>query len=117
VQRFSISHGLNLLTLQRSWLLTKYWVSAGVGIALAHPENEVHNLTLGETGGLGNSGYHLTGPVGVVAGGRELRLVSRLALRVEIRGTLSRVEVPIASGEARLTSAALHALLGLTIRL
>jgi hypothetical protein len=109
VEQFSVSHGYNLLTLERSFLVRGFDLWAGFGIVIAHPESTVRGQTRKE------GGYALTGPTGAVAIDRRWRVGSRFALVPELRLTLSRARVPVAGGEASVPNAAVHALLGLEL--
>lgn len=113
IERFSVSHGYNLLTLERSFAAAGVDLWVGAGIVVAHPESTVRGQTLEESGGLLGGGYYVTGPTAALAAGRRLRLGSRFALAPEARFTLSRARVPIAGGEASAPNAAFHFLVGL----
>ena len=113
VDRFSVSHGYNLLTLERSFPLGGFELWAGLGMVIAHPESTIRGRTREETeGGLGG-GYFATGPTGAVAVGRRVPLSDRFALVPELRLTLSRARVPIAEGHASVSNASVHLLVGL----
>lgn len=109
---FVISHGFNLLTLQRAWRTGPLIARAGLGVILAHPENEVRGRRLDETDGIFGTGYHLTGPVGLGALGHRLRLSRRLAIATEVRVSVAPVTLPVAGGEATFTHLAAHLLVG-----
>jgi hypothetical protein len=116
VERFAVSHGYNLLTLERSFPLAGFDLWAGLGLVIAHPESTIRGQTRPETeGGPFGGGYFFTGPTGAVALGRRLRLGDHLALVPEARLTLSRARVPIAEGEASVPNASVHVLVGLEL--
>jgi hypothetical protein len=115
VQRFSISHGFNLLTLQRLWPAWGATACAGAGVVIAHPESRVREKPLPEDGGAG--GYYLAGPAVALGIGKKLNLTRRFFVSVEGRVTLAYVSVPVADGEAELTNVAFHAFAGPGIRL
>lgn len=117
VERFSVSHGYNLLTLERAFAIGGFDLSAGAGLVIAHPESTVRGETRPENeGGPFGGGYFLTGPTAAVAAARRLPLGRHLAVVPELRFTLSRARVPIAGGEASVPNAAVHALVGLEVR-
>jgi hypothetical protein len=117
VERFSVSHGYNLLTLERSFPAGGFELWAGLGLVIAHPESTVRGRTKPETeGGALGGGYYVTGPTGGLALGRRLSLGDRFALVPEVRFTLSRARVPIADREASVPNASVHFLLGLELR-
>jgi hypothetical protein len=114
---FAVSHGYNLLTLERATRLSGFELSAGIGVVIAHPESTVRGRTLdASSGGPLGGGYYVTGPTMALAASRPLPLGTRLALVPELRATLSRARVPVAGGEASVPNAALHVLVGLELR-
>ena len=118
VERFSVSHGYNLLTVERSFPVGDLDLWGGFGIVIAHPESTIRGQTRSESeGGPFGGGYYVTGPTASLALGRSVRLAGRFALVPEVRFTLSRARVPIAGGEASVPNAALHVLLGIEIGL
>lgn len=117
VERFAVSHGYNLLTLERALAIGGFDLSAGAGLVIAHPESTIRGETRPENeGGPFGGGYFLTGPTAAVAAARRVTLGRHLALVPELRFTLSRARVPIAGGEASVPNAAVHALVGLEVR-
>ncbi len=118
VERFSVSHGYNLLTVERSFSVRGLDLWAGLGIVITHPESTIRGQTRPEAeGGPLGGGYYVTGPTAALALGRSLRLGGRFALVPEARFTLSRARVPIAGGEASVPNVSVHVLLGLEIGL
>ena len=111
VQRFNVSHGYNLLTLERSFLLSGFDLWVGAGIVIAPQESTVRGLPSAE-----NSGYVVTGPTAAVALDRRVRLSDHFALVPEVRLTFSRAKIPIALGEASVPNVSVHALFGLEFR-
>jgi hypothetical protein len=116
VQSFSISHGLNFVTLQRSWPGRGFLWQLGGGLVIAHPESTVRGENADERG-FGNLGYHATGPVLGAGVGRRVPFGRRLFLSVEGRATAARVRVPIADGHAQTANLALHLLIGFGVDL
>lgn len=117
IARFAVSHGYNLLTLERATRVSGFELLAGTGLVIAHPESTVRGQTLDESsGGPFGGGYYLTGPTAALAASRRLRLGAPLALVPELRLTLSRARVPIAGGEASVPNAAVHLVVGLEAR-
>jgi hypothetical protein len=112
VPSFSVSHGYNLLTLERGWLVGGFALEAGAGLVIAHPESTVGGRTWPQDGGLGG-GYYATGPSLAAAASRRFALSPRLEVAVEGRFTASWARVPVAGGEATVNDRAVHLLLGL----
>jgi len=117
VQRFSITDGFNLLTLNRLWLVQGLTFSAGVGLVITHPESTIRQQPYPENKGLFNKGYYISGPTLEAAIAKRYYFASRWFLLGEGRLTASYVEVPVADGEASVSNVALHGLLGIGMRL
>jgi len=112
IESFSVSHGLNLLTLDGAWPLGPVRIRAGGGLVIAHPEGSIRGVRIDESAGIGSAGYHLTGPVirGGVVVAREL--AAHLSVVIEGRATAARVRVPVAGGHAAFPSLGVHLLAG-----
>ena len=110
VESFAVSHGYNLLTLERSFAVAGSEILVGAGLVIAHPESSVRGRTYA-------GGYHLTGPSAAIGVARRIGLGGRLALVPDLRFTLSRAHVPISGGEASVPNAAFHLTVGLEVRL
>ncbi len=113
VREFSISHGYNLLTLQRLEERGGWRYGAALGAVVAHPESEIRGRRFGENRGLLHAGYYVSGPTLGVLAGRSQPLAGRLAATLEARLTLSFASVPVAGGSARVPNLAAHASAGL----
>jgi hypothetical protein len=115
VQRFSISHGYNLLLASYGIELARgIWTRVGGGAVVAHPESTVRGRTLDEGRGLFGLGYHLAGPA--VSAGIEGRVplgTERLRLALGGRVTGGYAFVPVEGGRARVPNVALHATAGI----
>jgi hypothetical protein len=108
VQHFEISHGFNVVTLQRSWDLGGgFDARAGAGVIVAHPETIVRTLKQ-PRGGWEDRGYYVAGPTAQLAGGWSLRLAAKTRLGVEAKLIGAHASVPIADGSARLWHASAH---------
>jgi len=114
VRSFAISHGYNLLTLQRLFARDRWRYGAGLGAVVAHPESEVRGLVFEETQGLFRDGYYVAGVTAAGLAGHSLAIGSRFLVAAEARLTWSSARVPIAQGSARVPNLALHGTVGLT---
>jgi hypothetical protein len=101
VQSFSVSHGYNLLTVQRGWKRALFEWRLGGGMVIAHVENTVRGMSLTETGGTFGGGYYATGPALTAAMARPVPLGHRVLLNLEGRLAASRTSVPVVAGKAR----------------
>jgi len=113
VHDFSISHGYNLLMVNRAWEVRRLLLRAGAGAVIAHPENTVRGRTLdpGDTNLSG--GYHLAGPVLQLAAEKRFALGERWFVGLEGKITGARAEVPVAGGDADVPNVVLHGLVGI----
>ncbi len=111
VARFEVTHGYNLLTVQRGWRVQALRVRAGAGVVIAHPTSDVRGRFLQGGGNLAG-GYHLAGPALQGGAGGAWPLGGPFAVLAEARLTAAWAEVPVAGGSATVPNLALHALLG-----
>lgn len=101
VQRFSISHGLNAMTINRAWLKNKLILRTGIGFMLAHAENTIRNQKDDEHDGvIFNWGYHVTGPVLNLTVGKQIPLWKIFYISAEAKLHSSYVIVPVIDGRA-----------------
>lgn len=115
VQRFSISHGYNLVLASYGVELAHgIWTRVGGGAVIAHPESTVRGRALDETRGLFGLGYHLAGPA--LSAGVEGRMplgTERLRLALGGRVTGGYAVVPVDGGRAHVPNVAFHATAGI----
>lgn len=116
VQHFEVSHGYNLVTLNRAWLRGATVLRAGAGVVVARPEATIRG-TRYEEGGLFGDAYYLSGPTAQGAAGRRFHLAGGLSAEAEGKLTASYARIPIRDGRAVTPNVALHALLGLRYQL
>lgn len=100
VERFSISHGFNLLTLQHAWRRERWQWRLGAGLVLAHAESTVRGKKLEESGGMFGTGYSIAGPTASIAAARPVALTRGVFLKLEGKLALSYASVPVADGGA-----------------
>ena len=117
IQRFSITDGFNLLTANRLWRRNNFSWSVGGGVVITHPESTIRQKPYPENKGLLNQGYYISGPTLEAAVAQRYYLFNRLFLSGEARVTGSWVRVPVVSGHANVTNAALHLVAGLGFNL
>jgi hypothetical protein len=116
IQGFAISHGYNLLTINRVWEARGLVWRLGAGAVIAHPENEVRGRVLDPDDTNLSGGYHLTGPSFQAGAEKRFALGESWFLGLEGKVTAARAVVPVAGGEAEVPNAAFHALLGIGYR-
>ena len=112
IQRFSITDGFNLITLNRLWQKKGFIYSMGGGAVITHPESTIRNQNFSENGGIFHKGYYISGPTGEVALTKIFYLTDYFLFNTEARLTASYVRVPVYNGHALVANAALHFLTG-----
>jgi hypothetical protein len=100
IGKFQISHGVNLVTVNRAWQCEHFVLRAGAGVALAHPENTIRGKILPEDGGIFGWGYYLAGPAVGGAVGRHFPLGAGFLLTAEVKLSGYYASVPVVDGRA-----------------
>lgn len=116
VQHFEVSHGYNLVTVNRAWMRGAAVLRVGAGVVVARPEATIRG-TRYEKGGLFGGAYYPSGPTVQGAAGRRFHLAGGLSAEVEGKLTASYARIPIQDGRAVTPNVALHGLVGLRYRL
>jgi hypothetical protein len=113
VQRFEVTHGYNLILLNRVRHVGEWAGRVGVGTVVAHPDNEIRRRRLqSDRGGLGG-GYYLSGVGGQIAGSHRIPLGRGFAIVAEGKLTAAFARVPVEGGRATVPNLAAHGLIGL----
>ncbi|NQU84788.1 MAG: hypothetical protein HQ541_03425 [Mariniphaga sp.] len=112
IQRFSISHGYNLLFVNRVIHQKKYGSKVGFGIVLAHPENTIRNFSLDENEGILNWGYYVAGPAIQYGIFKEIALNRTFFIIIESKVSLAYANIPVKNGRAHVPVLAFHLQLG-----
>ncbi len=113
VQQFEVSHGFNLITINRALPLGRAVWRPGLGITLSHPESTIRGRTFDTSRGLLGWGYHVSGPVAQLAVARRFGVAGGLFVSAEGKVTAAYARVPVQDGRATFTNVAFHGLLGL----
>jgi hypothetical protein len=112
VQKFNISHGFNMLMMNRGLKKNAFRYRFGAGIVLAHPESIVRGKEFGNSTDDWDTGYFLTGPVFNLAVSRPIRLGSRFYINPEAKTTFAYSHIRISQGHANVYNLAFHLILG-----
>jgi hypothetical protein len=110
VQKFQISHGYNLNTLNYARKKHGLIYRIGGGFVMTHPETQVRGKSNEDDGGL--NGFYISGVTGQLAIEKRLYLSEAFFFSLEGKFTASWARIPIADGHATVPNAALHALIG-----
>ncbi len=117
VQQFDISHGLNLIFINRVWQTEEFIFRFGAGVAVAHPENEIRNKKLDEDKGILNLGYYISGPAINLSIGRHIDVTEFFYFSAETRINAAYAVVPIADGDSNVYCLSLQAVFGFGIKI
>lgn len=114
VQRFDISHGVNLVLFNGVWRRKLAdWVSVafrgGAGFTVPHPESQILGQSFEQ--------YQFGNLAAQGAGGLEFRIWRGLHVPLEYKFTWTRPEVDVANGVARTELQTHHVIFGLAVHL
>lgn len=112
VQKFNISHGFNMLMLNRGFDKRVFRYHAGVGIVLTHPESKIRGKEFGNTTDDWDMGYYISGPVVNMAISKPISLNRRLFINAEAKTTFAYGSIQVAEGRADVLNLAFHLILG-----
>lgn len=115
VQEFSISHGYNLLTINRAWEVKGLIYRAGLGVVITHPETTIRGLPHPEGGGL-YDGYYLSGPTVQGAVEKRFHLWKWFIASLEAKLTATYARIPVENGHADVPNLAVHGLFGIGVQ-
>ncbi|MCX7986461.1 MAG: hypothetical protein N2662_05940 [Bacteroidales bacterium] len=113
VQHFGISHGFNLLFVNRIIECSFYTLRLGAGAIIAHPESEIRGQTFGDAVDPYDMGYFITGPTVQIAFSKYFGVLQRLRLNTEAKLLVAYSHTPIARGKAHVWYAGVHLLAGI----
>jgi hypothetical protein len=111
VQQFAISHGYNLNTVNRAWLINGYIYRVGLGIVVTHPETEVRGKEYNDEGGW--NGFHLSGVTSQLGVEKRFKMGGNWYYTLEAKFTASYARIPIADGHADVPNIAIHGIFGI----
>jgi hypothetical protein len=112
IQHFEVSHGYNLVTVNRAARYGGVIARVGAGVVIAHPETTIRErVQTSSAGGLGG-GYYLAGPTVQLAVEKRFSLWRELFVAVEGKATGSYARFRIAGGHATAPNVALHGVVG-----
>lgn len=111
VQQFDISHGYNINTINRAWLVNGFIYRVGLGIVVTHPETEVRGKKYNDEGGW--NGFHLSGVTSQIGMEKRFYTEGHLFYSIEGKFTASYARIPIADGHADVPNYAIHGILSI----
>ena len=107
VEYFEVSHGWNLVTIQRASRGRALEWRVGAGAVVAHTEGRIRGRDV-DTGE-----YQLSGAGAIVGAGKTFAIARHFFATAEGQLTFSWANIPIQTGHARTANVAFHALVGL----
>jgi len=113
VQHFEISHGYNLITVNRAWKHKGLIYRLGAGVVITHPEMVIRGKELSPNQGIFNEGFYLSGPTAQAAVQKRFYIRKKLFFTVEGKLTASYAHTPIQDGYADVPNVAVHGVFGL----
>ena len=112
VQKFNISHGFNMIFVNRGFDKKTFHYRVGCGIVLAHPESNIRGNEFGSSTDNWDLGYFLTGPILNFAIGKHYRLNKRFFVNTEAKTTFAYSSIKVAQGNADVYNLAFHLIVG-----
>lgn len=115
VQQFWISHGYNLVLIERLVSRPPVTLVYGAGPVVTHPETIVRGLELSDPphAEISLTGYYLSGAALHAGAAYRRPLARRLAVVAEAKLTAAWATVPVANGHADVPNLAVHGIVGL----
>lgn len=115
VQKFNISHGFNMIFVNRGIEIHSFRYRAGAGIVLAHPESKIRGKGFGNSSDDTDTGYFISGPALNLAVSKPFCDGKRFYINVEAKTTVAYSSIKIAEGHADVYHLAFHLLLGVGV--
>ena len=113
VEKYNISHGFNMLMINRGFDRQKFQYRFGAGIVLSHPESKIRGKEFGDSDDNWDLGYYFSGPVVNMALGKQMHFSRRIYINTEAKATLAYSRIKIAEGNSDVYSIAFHLILGI----
>ena len=111
VELFEVTHGYNLITLNRGWRRGNKILLFGGGVVVTFPHSTIRGRTFPD-----DAGYSLSGVTIQSAASRRFVLTKRIFASVEGKTTASWARVPVVDGHATVPNIAFHVLLGMGVQ-
>lgn len=115
IQKFNISHGFNLIMLNRGFDKKLFRYRFGAGMVLTHPESNIRGKAFGDSNDDKDLGYYLSGLALDLAIGKAFRINNTFYFDVESKATCAYTRVKVANGHADVYHLAIHLIFGVGI--
>ena len=113
VEHFEVTHGYNLITLNRGWRHGDNTLLFGGGVVVARPHSTIRGRKFPADD---VAGYSLSGVTIQAAASRRFDLTRRIFTSVEGKVTTSWARVPVFDGNATVPNSAFHVLAGMGVK-
>jgi len=108
VQRFEVTHGFNILTVNYARETRPLTLRAGAGVVLPHVTGTVRGEDYSTQGG-----YEIGGPAFLVGAGKRWPIVAGLSVEAESQLTVGWIDIAVTGGRVSASNVALHLWAGL----
>jgi hypothetical protein len=113
VSKYSISHGFNIITLNRG-IEKKFLIyKIGFGAILAHPESVIRGMGYGSSSDYTDFGYFLTGPITMLSVCKPIKFCNRFYFNLEAKTSFAYSHIRVAKGYSNLFNFAFHIGIGM----
>lgn len=100
IQKFNISHGSNLIMLNRDSGKKMFRYRFGTGMVLTHPESNIRGKVFGHSNDDKDLGYYLSVPALNLAVGKYFRISNSFYFDVESKAICVYTRIKVANGHA-----------------
>lgn len=112
IENFSLSHGLNMFTINRGRKLSGFVFRGGAGPIVTHPEFTIRDVTFDQSRGLFHLGYMLNGMALNLGVAHPIRFSSYFFLNLEAKTTFAYVHIKQDDLKVNVYNWAFHVILG-----
>jgi hypothetical protein len=114
IQNFEISHGYNMLTLNKNYEFKGFIFDVGLGLIVAHAESVIRNQSYSPKDiGLFKTGYSITGPSLIGGIGKKFYISKKFYIPANVQISATYARVPIRSGSATAPNVSMHLFIGM----
>ena len=113
ITKYSISHGFNIITINRGFEKKFVSYKIGVGTILIHPESVIRGMGFGSSSDYTDFGYFITGPILMFTICKPIQFCDRFYLNFEGKTSFAYSYVKVAKGYSNLYNFAFHVGIGL----
>jgi len=113
VEKYNISHGFNMLMINRGFDRQTFQYRFGAGFVVTHPESIIRGKEFGNSENNLDLGYYISGLAINLAIGKQIHLSKRIYFNAEGKTTFAYSKIKIAEGNSDVYNLAFHLILGI----